>query len=161
MCPFAKFWGVCAVDTILQKKTTSMHFLLGPIFLCCLAFACPRVAAWLTDWLTGWLGKEKEIQISRFNPKASGGPARPARSAGRPTNPTQKHHSHWDTLKLSYSRLFERVGFNFDWINPLNNIPLLKQHSYWHAGLIWYSYLSQSQKGRQICLWRNPEICSK
>ena len=40
------------------------------IFLCCLAFACPRVA--------GWLGKGKEIQISRFNPKASGGP-RPSR----------------------------------------------------------------------------------
>ena len=84
-----------------------------------------HVLASQPDWLTGWLeGKGKEIQISRFNPKASGGPAaqRPARAVSWSSldqsyaKTPQPLPSHWDTLKLSHLRLFERGNF----VKPLN-----------------------------------------
>ena len=71
----------------LGVSIPALQFLfVKSIFLCCLAFACPRVA--------GWLGKGKEIQISRFNPKASGGPRSLPTAADHGTTRLWSKHSY-------------------------------------------------------------------
>ena len=54
MYPFTqKYYKIYQIKTWSCRYSHSLHFLLRPIFPSCLAFACPRVAAWLTDWLAG------------------------------------------------------------------------------------------------------------
>ena len=98
---------------IHQRKSMIMHFLLGPTFLCCLAFACPRVPAWLTGWLVGEREGNSNFSIQSESQRGSG-PASAVSWSSAPTNPTQKQHSHWDTLKLSLLRLFWKGRFQLN-----------------------------------------------
>ena len=63
MYPFTqKYYKIYQIKTWSCRYSHSLHFLLRPIFPSCLAFACPRVAAWLTDWLTDW-GKGRKFKF--------------------------------------------------------------------------------------------------
>ena len=124
------------IKEVLWKKN---YFLLrGPIFPCCLAFACPRVAAWLTDWLTGEREGNSNFSIQSESQRGSC----PARTVS-----WSSYQSYAKTpqplgyVKVVILKTFWKGDFNLGWINLLNNIPC-ELHSFWHAGMIWYSYLS-------------------